>query len=130
MGKVFRVCAAALAVVISMSGCAGGSFRKIFPAEVSSNDPVEICRLATATIGQTFKWDDRWAYSNYVGEAKRLGYTPDSCASLISKTVAINAGIAADTLREKITLAKQGNAKAQYNLGAMYETGRDVPHVG
>ena len=56
-----------------------------------------------------------------------LGPTAPARAGLDEGVAAYDRGDYATALREWRPLAEQGNAKAQYNLGAMYYSGLGVP---
>ncbi len=56
-----------------------------------------------------------------------LGLTAPAWAGFDEGVAAFNRGDYATALREFRPLAEQGNARAQYNLGVMYENGRGVP---
>ncbi len=56
-----------------------------------------------------------------------LGLTAPAWAGLDEGVAAYHRGDYATALREWRPLAKQGNAKAQYNLGIMYNNGLAVP---
>ncbi len=56
-----------------------------------------------------------------------LGLTAPAWAGLKEGAAAQKRGDYATALRELRPLAEQGNAKAQYNLGVMYDKGRGVP---
>ncbi len=56
-----------------------------------------------------------------------LGLTAPAWAGSDEGMAAYNRGDYATALREWRPLAKQGNAKAQFNLGLMYSKGRGVP---
>ncbi len=56
-----------------------------------------------------------------------LGLTAPAWAGFDEAVVAYKRGDYATALREWRPLAEQGNAKAQYNLGIMYDKGRGVP---
>ncbi len=56
-----------------------------------------------------------------------LGLTAPAWAGLDEGVAAYKRGDYASALREWRPLAKQGNAKAQYNLGVIYRKGQGVP---
>ncbi len=56
-----------------------------------------------------------------------LGLTAPAWAGFDEGMAAAKRGDYATALREWRPLAKQGNAKAQHNLGVMYEIGEGVP---
>ncbi len=56
-----------------------------------------------------------------------LGLTVPAWAGLDEGVAAYHRGDYATAFREWHPLAKQGNAKAQYNLGVMYGNGLGVP---
>ena len=56
-----------------------------------------------------------------------LGLTAPAWAGLDEGVAAYKRGDYATALREWRPLAKQGNAKAQFVLGVMYDKGRGVP---
>ncbi len=56
-----------------------------------------------------------------------LGLTAPAWAGFDEGVAAYNRGDYATTLREWRPLAEQGNAKAQFFLGIMYDKGKGVP---
>ncbi len=56
-----------------------------------------------------------------------LGFAPPTWADFSDGVAAYNRGDYATASREMKPLAEQGFAKAQYNLGVMYDKGRGVP---
>ncbi len=56
-----------------------------------------------------------------------LGLTAPAWADFDEGMAAYNRGDYATALREWRPLAKQGNAKAQHNLGVIYEKSRGIP---
>ena len=56
-----------------------------------------------------------------------LGLTAPAWAGFDEGVAAYNRGDFATAIREWRPLAEQGNAKAQYNLGVMYDEGLGVP---
>jgi len=104
-----------------------------------------LCNLALIAPGRPLAWDTSTSFIHIVGELKRQGYTPESCARVLGRTTqvasssttkagdyqkgldAYRKGDWAAARREWDPLAQQGHAYAQFRLGWFHEYGQGTP---